>query len=141
MTLSQEVSKIVNFFIPEGKFRQWYQTNNASGIISTKQKDEIIFFLLERVDTLEKAKPVTQTPLDIDSAIQGYFDRLLEDAKSRVVVEKAQITSPSDSPDTESWLDLQLRAKAAGIYKVGVKKEELKNMLEEYVKTHLQPAT
>lgn len=141
MTLSQEISKIVSFFIPEGKFRQWYQANNASGIVSTKQKDEILFFLLERVDNLEKAKPVTQTSIDIDSSIQKYFDSILEDAKSRVIVEKAQTVSLSDLPDTDSWSELRAKGKEYGIYKVGQKKEEVKELIEEYEKTHLQSTT
>lgn len=136
MTLAEEVSKIIKIHVPQGKFSQVYNRLNSSGVISQKQKDEILWLLLQRVEALEAESLKTNVvtlPIDLSTDIQieldKYFSSLRNDALAVLEVKEPILEEPTNSPE-ESWTDLQKKGREMGIYKVGMKKDELKKRIE-----------
>lgn len=92
MKIHEEVSTILKVHVPEGKYRQIYQRLNASGVVSQKQRDELLFLLLERVDRLEQQPRLDLVSMteDIDHGIERYFDRLIQDTSAQITGEKTE---------------------------------------------------
>lgn len=122
MTLSEEISAIIKIHVPKGKYRQAYKNLNFSGVISTKQKDEMLFLLLERVELLEDRK------LNITEALNTYFGSLIEDTKSHLTSNKAVSEPPTTSLE-RTWTDVRHEAKELGVFKVGTSREELEALI------------
>lgn len=139
MSLSQDFHTITGFLCTNGQYSKRYQQLNASGVISPKQKDLLLFTLLDHVEALENTK---QQPIDVEAAIGNYFDKLIEQAKSKVAEEKAVFEPPAGFPekimpffdgiDNLSWADLRAKGKEYGIYKVGQKASELKELIKQH---------
>jgi len=122
MSLSKDFHTITGFLCTNGQYSKRYHQLNASGVLSTKQKDLLLFSLLDHVEQLEQKEHSVKKELD------EYFNDLVEQARSKVEDKKADSELPTVSPGL-SWAELRAKGKELGVFKIGQTRAELEALI------------